>query len=152
MSPEHREAARHEARAVQQVAQQQAFEAGHEALSERERPVVVRDERLVVTRSASGPGRCAQVLPQGHERQEAHNAHEDRAASTTRVVTKPSAKPSFCRLTTGNSATAVPMPASATMISRKAPRTRWVPAAGAQDPGRIFRTGCRGQLGMEDEE
>ena len=43
------------------------------------------------------------------------------AASTMRVVTKPSAKPSLCRLTTEKSATAVPMPARATMSSRTVP-------------------------------
>jgi len=43
------------------------------------------------------------------------------AASRVREATKPSATPSFCLLITGNSATAVPMPARATMISRRAP-------------------------------
>ena len=52
------------------------------------------------------------------------------AASSMRVPTKPSAAPSFCRLTTGYSTTAVPIQARATMISRKAP-TR----AGVSGPG-----------------
>jgi hypothetical protein len=34
---------------------------------------------------------------------------------------KPSATPSFCLLSTGYNTTAVPMPASATMISRMPP-------------------------------
>jgi hypothetical protein len=42
-------------------------------------------------------------------------------ASSTRVPTNPSAKPSFCLLTTGYSATAVPMQARATMNSSTPP-------------------------------
>ena len=45
------------------------------------------------------------------------------AASRVRTATKPSAMPSFCRLTTGNSVTAVPMPASATITSSRAPQS-----------------------------
>ena len=45
------------------------------------------------------------------------------AASRVREATKPSAMPSFCRLTTGYSVMAVPMPARATMTSRKAPQS-----------------------------
>ena len=43
------------------------------------------------------------------------------APSKMRVVTKPSAKPSCCRLSTEKSATAVPMPARATIVSSKPP-------------------------------
>ena len=48
------------------------------------------------------------------------------AASRVRTAAKPSAMPSFCRLTTGNSVTAVPMPARATITSRKAPKSTLV--------------------------
>jgi hypothetical protein len=51
------------------------------------------------------------------------------AASMTRVVTKPSAATSLCRLTTGNSTTAVPMQARALMTSRKPPQRTAVSAA-----------------------
>lgn len=44
------------------------------------------------------------------------------AASNIRAVTKPSAMPSFCRLTTGNSATAVPTAETALTRSRKQPK------------------------------
>jgi len=44
-------------------------------------------------------------------------------ASRVREATKPSAMPSFCRLTTGYSVTAVPMPARATTTSRKEPKS-----------------------------
>ena len=50
------------------------------------------------------------------------------AASNIRLVTKPSASVSFCRLTTGNSATALPMQASALTRSRTLPHTTWVSA------------------------
>ncbi len=43
--------------------------------------------------------------------------------SKTREATKPSATVSFCRLTTGKSVTAVPMPAKAVMKYRKQPRS-----------------------------
>ena len=43
------------------------------------------------------------------------------APSTTRVVMRPTANASLCRLTTGNRATAVPMPASATVSSSSVP-------------------------------
>jgi hypothetical protein len=47
------------------------------------------------------------------------------AASSTLEATKPSASVSFCRLTTRNNTTAVPMQASAlTMSSRPPTRTR----------------------------
>jgi hypothetical protein len=45
------------------------------------------------------------------------------AASRVRTAAKPSAMASFCRLTTGKSVTAVPIPARATISSRKAPRS-----------------------------
>ena len=45
------------------------------------------------------------------------------AASMTRVVTKPSAAASLCRLATGKRATAVPMPANAKMTSPTAPQS-----------------------------
>jgi hypothetical protein len=45
-----------------------------------------------------------------------------------REVTKPSATASFCRLTTGNSATAVPMQARALTRSRKQPQIGWTAA------------------------
>ena len=41
--------------------------------------------------------------------------------STMRTATYPSASPSLCRLTTGKSATAVPIPQIAVKISRNAP-------------------------------
>ena len=46
------------------------------------------------------------------------------ASSWIRVVTKPSDAASFCRLITGYTATADPMPASAVSISRTAPCNR----------------------------
>ena len=42
------------------------------------------------------------------------------AASITRAVTIPSATPSFCLLTTGKIATALPIPAGIRSISRNA--------------------------------
>ena len=56
-------------------------------------------------------------------------------------MTKPSATPSFCRLTTGYSVTAVPMPASATITSRRQPTSTpvWVPELRIQS--RWFFTG-----------
>ena len=45
------------------------------------------------------------------------------AASRVRTATKPSAMASFCRLTTGNRVTAVPMPARATITSSRAPQS-----------------------------
>ena len=51
-------------------------------------------------------------------------------ASRVRTATKPSATPSFCRLTTGYSATAVPMPARATIISRTTPTNTRVSGPG----------------------
>jgi hypothetical protein len=50
------------------------------------------------------------------------------AASNIQAVTKPSATASFCRLTTGNSATAVPMQARALTRSRKQPQSTRVSA------------------------
>ena len=50
------------------------------------------------------------------------------AASSIREVTKPRAAASFCRLTTGNSATAVPMQAIALTRSRKQPQSTRVSA------------------------
>ena len=46
------------------------------------------------------------------------------APSMTREVTNPSARASFWRLTTGYSVMAVPMPASATITSMRAPQRR----------------------------
>ena len=59
----------------------------------------------------------------------------------TREVTKPSAKPSFCRLTTGYSAMAVPMPARATITSRKPPTSTPVWAPEPRIQSRWFFTG-----------
>jgi hypothetical protein len=53
---------------------------------------------------------------------------EQLAASSIRVVTKPRAAASFCRLTTGNSATAVPMQAIALTRSRNQPQSTRVSA------------------------
>ena len=50
------------------------------------------------------------------------------AASKSRVVTKPSASASLCRLTTGNSATADAMAASALTRSSIVPKVTWVSA------------------------
>ena len=55
------------------------------------------------------------------------------AASRVREATKPSAMPWFCRLTTGYSVMAVPMPARATMTSRKPPQSAAGVGAGADD-------------------
>ena len=58
---------RHQARLVQQGAQQQGVHGRHEALSEEEHPVIQGDQRLAGDqRICSGSG-----LPQGHDRQEA---------------------------------------------------------------------------------
>ena len=53
----------------------------------------------------------------------------------TREVTKPSAKPSFCRLTTGNRVTAVPMPAERDDQLEEGAHEHAGVAAGAEDPG-----------------
>ena len=74
-----RHAARHQARPVHQVAQDQPGpEAVDEAGSEQERPVVDRDERLADRRRAM-PHRRRAVLPQRHDRQEAEDADDDEA-------------------------------------------------------------------------
>jgi len=49
-------------------------------------------------------------------------------ASSIREVTKPSATASFCRRTTGNNATAVPMQARALTRSKKQPQSTRVSA------------------------
>ena len=54
------------------------------------------------------------------------------AASNPRLATNRTTRPSCCRLTIENSATAVPMPARAVMTSRKAPRVTWYVRTGAQ--------------------
>ena len=61
------------------------------------------------------------------------------AASRVREPTKPSATPSFCRLTTGYSATAVPTPARATITSRMPPMMTAVSGPGAGDVVRIVQ-------------
>ncbi len=63
------------------------------------------------------------------------------AASRTRAVTNPSAKPSCCRLTTGYSVTAVPMPARATITSRKPPTSTPVLEPELRTQSRWFSTG-----------
>ncbi len=68
-----REDPRHQARLIEQGAQQQVVHGRHEALSEEEDPVIQDDQRLAGDqRARSGSG-----LPQGHDRQEADDASED---------------------------------------------------------------------------
>ena len=61
------------------------------------------------------------------------------AASNIRELTKPSASASFCRLTTGNSATAVPMQARAITRSRKPAKSHLGVRARAEDVVRIVQ-------------
>ena len=79
--PDHGNDAGHEPGAVHQGAQQQCVEGRHEALREQERPVVDRDVRRAGgdQRGRVCSGRSAQVLPQGHQRQQADDAGEDHA-------------------------------------------------------------------------
>ena len=76
---DHGDDAGHEPGPVQQGAQQQRVDARHEALSEQERPVVDRDVRRAGgdQRGRICPGRSAQVLAQGHQRQQADDAGQD---------------------------------------------------------------------------
>ena len=70
---EHGKNPRHQARLVQQEAQQQGVHGRHEALCEEEDPVIQDGQRLAGDqRICSGSG-----LPQGHDRQEARDASED---------------------------------------------------------------------------
>ncbi len=72
------------------------------------------------------------------------------APSMTREVTKPSAKPSFWRLTTGYSATAVPIPARATMSSRTVPTSTPVTLPEPRiQAGSVFSVSYKTSVGME---
>ena len=107
----------------------------HEALSEED-PVVLGSQRMAGDQricSCSG-------LPQGHYRQEADDAGEDGAGfQYSRRRRSPARPPSFCLLTTGNSTTAVPMPARATMISKMAADDDGSVRARADDVVRIVQ-------------
>ena len=71
-------------------------------------------------------------------------------ASKMRVVTNASEKPSCCRLRTENSATAVPMQARATTISRKPPNRMGVVApALMMKSGSVFTWLYRASDGIE---
>src|SRR4051812_43802020 len=61
-----------------------------------------------------------------------------RPASRTRAVTNPRAAVSLCRFATGNSTTAVPMPAKATMTSVRAPHSTPRVATRAQDESGVI--------------
>ena len=63
----------HQSRLVQQGAQQQVVDGGHEALSEEEDAVVKDDKRMARDQRI----RSDSVLPQGHDRQEERDAEED---------------------------------------------------------------------------
>ena len=69
----------HQPGPVHQRAQQQRVDARHEGLAEQERPLVDRDVRRAGgdQRGRIGSGRSAQVLPQGHQRQQADDTGED---------------------------------------------------------------------------
>jgi hypothetical protein len=88
-------------------------DAGHERRSEQERPVADRDHRPARGDQRSRIGSSWPVRSRRRVTTARRLATPMRmmAASSIRAVTKPSATASFCRLTTENSATAVPMQA-----------------------------------------
>src|SRR5689334_14912002 len=77
--PDDRDDPRHEPGPVHQGAEQQGVDARHEGLPEQHRPVVDRDVRRASRdeRGRIGTGRSAQVVPQGHQREQAEYAGED---------------------------------------------------------------------------
>ena len=74
------------------------------------------------------------------------------AASNIRVVTKPIEAAPLCRLITGYSATAVPMPARAVTRSRKAPEEHLGVGTGAEDVVRIVQHGAEQEDGRDRGE
>ena len=72
------------------------------------------------------------------------------AASSMRDMTKPRASDSLTRLTTGKTATALPMQASALTKSRKQAHSTWVSWPGADDVPGVVQDRCRaGRGGMD---
>ncbi len=117
------------------VPSSRALSAGHEAGAEQERPVADRDEGLPVVTSAaaSAPAVPARSWRRVTTASRLTTPIMMTAASNTREVTKPSARASCCRLTTGNSATAVPMQARALTTSSRQPEEHAGVGAGADD-------------------